>query len=84
MDLQPEIQKEYSSLRKENFDKAIKEPLTLSISHVNFQYKGMDKLAIEDFSYTFEQGKVYVIAGANGAGKSTLVHLLSHAAAAYI
>ncbi len=78
MDLQPEIQKEYSSLRKENFDKAIKEPLTLSISHVNFQYKGMDKLAIEDFSYTFEQGKVYVIAGANGAGKSTLVHLLSN------
>ncbi len=38
----------------------------------------MDKLAIEDFSYKFEQGKVYVIAGENGAGKSTLVNLLSN------
>ncbi|MCI9079512.1 MAG: ABC transporter ATP-binding protein [Lachnospiraceae bacterium] len=78
MDLQPEIQSEYSSLYKENFDKAIKKPLTLSMSHVNFKYKDMDKLAIEDFSYTFEQGKVYVIVGGNGAGKSTLVHLLSN------
>ncbi len=78
MDLKPEIQKEYSSLCKEKFDKAIEEPLTISMSHVNFRYKGMDKLAIEDFSYKFEQGKVYVIAGENGAGKSTLVNLLSN------
>lgn len=78
MDLKPEIQKEYSSLCKEKFDKVIEEPLTISMSHVNFMYKGMDKLAIEDFSYKFEQGKVYVIAGENGAGKSTLVNLLSN------
>lgn len=78
MDLKPEIQKEYSSLCKEKFDKAIEKPLTISMSHVNFKYKGMDKLAVEDFSYTFEQGKVYVIAGENGAGKSTLVNLLSN------
>lgn len=78
MDLKPEIQKEYSSLCKEKFDKAIEKSLTISMSHVNFRYKGMDKLAIEDFSYTFEQGKVYVIAGENGAGKSTLVNLLSN------
>ncbi len=78
MDLKPEIQKEYSSLCKEKFDKVIEEPLTISLSHVNFRYKGMDKLAIEDFSYKFEQGKVYVIAGENGAGKSTLVNLLSN------
>ena len=38
----------------------------------------MKKPAIEDFSYTFEQGKVYVIAGENGAGKSTLVNLISN------
>lgn len=78
MDLKPEIQKEYSSLCKEKFDKVIEEPLTISMSHVNFRYKGMDKLAIKDFSYKFEQGKVYVIAGENGAGKSTLVNLLSN------
>ena len=78
MDLKPEIHKEYSSLCKEKFDKVIEEPLTISMSHVNFRYKGMDKLAIEDFSYKFEQGKVYVIAGENGAGKSTLVNLLSN------
>lgn len=78
MGLQPEIQKEYSSLYKENFEKAIKKPLDISMSHVNFRYKGMDKPAIEDFSYTFEQGKVYVIAGENGAGKSTLVNLISN------
>lgn len=76
MDLQPEIQKEYSSLSKEEFDKVIKRPLVLSMSHVDFCYKGMDKLVIEDFSYTFEQGKVYVIVGENGAGKTTLVQLL--------
>ncbi len=78
MSLQPEIQKEYSSLYKENFEKAIKKPLDISMSHVNFRYKGMDKPAIEDFSYTFEQGKVYVIAGENGAGKSTLINLISN------
>ena len=78
MDLKPEIQKEYSSLCKAKFDIVIEEPLTISMSHVNFRYKGMDKLAIEDFSYKFEQGKVYVIAGENGAGKSTLVNLLSN------
>lgn len=35
-----------------------------------------EKLALDDFSYSFENG-VYGIIGANGAGKSTLMNLIS-------
>ncbi|MBD9473074.1 ABC transporter ATP-binding protein [Achromobacter sp. K91] len=33
--------------------------------------------AIEDFSYTFETGRVYGLIGPNGAGKTTLLNVLS-------
>jgi len=32
--------------------------------------------ALDDFSYTFEQGAHYVIEGASGSGKSTLLYLI--------
>ncbi|MCX4326084.1 MAG: ABC transporter ATP-binding protein [Lachnospiraceae bacterium] len=78
MDLQPENYKEYSTINKEKFDKAVKAPLKLSMSNIDFKYKGMDRLVLNNINYTFEQGKVYVIAGENGAGKTTMVQLLSH------
>ncbi|AEJ25016.1 ABC transporter ATP-binding protein [Streptococcus equi subsp. zooepidemicus] len=34
------------------------------------------KLILKDFSYTFEQGKKYLIKGASGRGKSTLLHII--------
>lgn len=77
MDLQPEMHKEYNSFSKEKFEQIIKSPLNLSVSHVSFGYNGMDKLVLDNINCTFEQGKVYVIAGENGAGKTTLIQLLS-------
>jgi len=35
-----------------------------------------DKVIINDFSFTFEKGKVYALMGPNGSGKSTLVHAI--------
>lgn len=78
MDLQPENYKEYSTINKEKFDKAVKAPLKLSMSNIDFKYKGMDRLVLNNINYTFEQGKVYLIVGENGAGKTTLIQLLSH------
>lgn len=77
MDLQPGINKEYNVSSKEKFEQAVKSPLNLSMSNVSFCYKGLDKLVLNNINYTFEQGKVYVIAGENGAGKTTLIQLLS-------
>jgi ABC-type multidrug transport system fused ATPase/permease subunit len=37
----------------------------------------MDRWALQDFSFRFENGKVYSIVGKNGSGKSTLVKLLT-------
>ena len=45
----------------------------LKLSSVSFSYKKCDVL--NDFSYTFEKGKVYSIIGHNGAGKTTLIRL---------
>lgn len=78
MDLQPEIHKEYNSFSKEKFEQIVKSPLNLSVSHVSFAYNGMDKLVLDNINCTFEQGKVYVIAGENGAGKTTLIQLLGN------
>lgn len=34
------------------------------------------KTILKDISYTFEEGKIYVIMGPNGSGKSTLAHAI--------
>lgn len=36
-----------------------------------------DKQILKDFSYTFENDRVYVIMGPNGSGKSTLAHAIA-------
>jgi ABC-type multidrug transport system ATPase subunit len=43
---------------------------------VHLQKKYGKKLALKDFSYTFDNG-IYGMLGANGAGKSTLMNLLT-------
>ena len=48
--------------------------MELRIDHLSKRYS--EKLALDDFSYTFREG-IYGILGANGAGKSTLMHLIT-------
>lgn len=46
----------------------------LKLRHVTKKYG--DKLALDDFSFTFREG-IYGILGANGAGKSTMMNLIT-------
>lgn len=48
----------------------------IEFSNMAFAYKGNEPI-IKNFSYTFEKGKLYVVAGENGCGKSTMTSLLS-------
>jgi ATP-binding cassette subfamily C protein CydD len=48
----------------------------LTLERVTFSYEGSTAIALNDFSFQFEQDRLYVLAGVNGAGKSTLFHLL--------
>lgn len=48
----------------------------LEFRAVGFAYKGGDKPALEDISYTIECGQSVGIVGPSGAGKSTLADLL--------
>ena len=47
--------------------------ITIMLSLNNVQVAVDKKEIIHDFSYQFEQGKIYAILGPNGSGKSTLV-----------
>ena len=40
--------------------------------------KYQDKVALKDFSYTFDLGKLYFIVGPNGSGKSSLLKAMNH------
>lgn len=78
MELESETHRQDTENGRDKFDQAVKSPLKLSMSHVDFRYKGSEHLVLHDISYTFEQGKVYLIVGENGAGKTTLIQLLCH------
>lgn len=47
----------------------------IKIENFNFEYTLGDSI-IQDFSYTFEEGNVYLVKGANGSGKTTLIKLI--------
>ena len=42
-----------------------------------YKLKGEEIVALKDFSYKFESGKLYGIMGHSGSGKSTLINILS-------
>lgn len=48
----------------------------LRLENVSFHYSNVNHNALQDISFTFQEGKRYAVVGKNGAGKSTLVKLL--------
>lgn len=54
----------------------LNEPIyRLSLHNIGFSYDGITPV-LDNFSVTFERGKVYAIVGESGAGKSTLLDLI--------
>ncbi len=48
---------------------------TLEFRNVSFQYQGAEKNAINDVSFTVEQGQTVALVGPSGGGKTTLARL---------
>lgn len=47
--------------------------MELFLNNVYYRYPGSDDYALKGLSYTFMEGKTYLITGPNGAGKTTLL-----------
>ena len=47
----------------------------IEVSHLTKKYGG--HLAVDDFSFTVEDGQIYGLLGPNGAGKSTIMNILT-------
>ncbi|MBN2478800.1 MAG: ABC transporter ATP-binding protein [Parachlamydiales bacterium] len=48
----------------------------IKFSNITFNYKNNNKIALNNFNYSFKKGLTYAIVGQSGAGKSTLIDLL--------
>jgi len=48
----------------------------IEVRNLSFKYRGTEKLALKDISFTLPVGSVMGIVGTTGCGKSTLVNLL--------
>lgn len=49
----------------------------ITVENLSFIYRNSKKAVLNDFSLTFERGKIYGLLGKNGAGKSTLLYLMT-------
>lgn len=49
--------------------------MPISLKNINKEYNG--KPIFKDFSFTFEEGNIYVITGPIGVGKTTLLNILA-------
>lgn len=47
----------------------------LEVNHLTMNFKGLK--AVNDFSATLEENKIYGLIGTNGAGKTTIINMLS-------
>ena len=57
-----------------NGEKILSEINSIEIRNLNYNFDTQEIL--KNFSWKFERGKIYCIAGKNGAGKSTLINLI--------
>ncbi len=48
----------------------------IEFKDVSFAYKGIDKKALDNISFTIEPGQTVALVGASGSGKSTLTNLI--------
>ena len=46
---------------------------TIRFNHITFSYPLAEKNALEDVSFTIEEGEFIVLCGKSGCGKSTLL-----------
>jgi len=49
---------------------------SINFQKVNFTYPETNKKVLDNFSFTFQNGKKYSVVGPNGVGKSTLFKLI--------
>ena len=49
----------------------------LTVENLSYRYTKNGATALEDLSFTLEEGRLSVLLGCNGAGKSTLIRLLA-------
>lgn len=49
---------------------------TLDFNHVDYRYRGAEKLALEDIDFHAKSGEIVAIIGGTGSGKTTLVNLI--------
>lgn len=52
------------------------QPASLDFDHVNFRYRGAERLALADLDFHVGSGQTLAIIGGTGSGKSTLVNLI--------
>ncbi|RLD09629.1 ABC transporter ATP-binding protein, partial [candidate division KSB1 bacterium] len=48
----------------------------IEFDHVTFRYPDAPRPALQDITFSVQQGQTIAVVGATGAGKSTLIHLL--------
>ena len=48
----------------------------VEFKHVNFQYPGTNKLALEDITFKVDPGETIAILGATGSGKTSIINLV--------
>ncbi|WP_412989947.1 ABC transporter ATP-binding protein [Pediococcus siamensis] len=56
--------------------KDVSSTASLEFDHVDFRYKGAEKLAISDANFKAQAGQTVAIIGGTGSGKSTLISLI--------
>lgn len=49
----------------------------LKIEEMEFQYNSQEKPVLQNITYSFKRGRIYILTGANGSGKSTLTKLIA-------
>jgi len=52
------------------------ETVSLELQNISILYTGQKKAAVNDFSYKFEGGKIYCLAGPSGAGKTSIFNMV--------